>query len=176
MTQSDIMAMIAQLLASREAELLLCGDASAGAGGAEHSDLNKATKLALALEGSLGLGSLGPLWLGEPDDLTHPSHRAWFGSRVGEILRHSAAEARRALIENRAGLERLAKALFDASYLDAAQIREALGAVKTIKLQPPPRHIDETKRESKDRDSERRNGRGRFDDKTSSDDQTPQRN
>ena len=73
MTQTDIMAMIAQLLAGREAELLLSGDASAGAGGAEHSDLAKATKLALGLEGSFGLGSLGPLWLGEPDELVHPS-------------------------------------------------------------------------------------------------------
>jgi hypothetical protein len=119
--------------------------------------------------------SLGPLWLGEPDELTHPSHRAWFGSRVSEILRHSAAEARRALIENRPSLERLAKALFDASYLDAAQIRDALALVKTIELRPS-RHTDETNREGKDRDSERQKVRGRSDDKTSSNDQAPQRN
>jgi hypothetical protein len=59
---------------------------------------------------------------------------------------------------------------------ELTRIGVVLRPVKKIELRTPPRDIGETHNESKDRDSERRNGRGRSDDKTSSDDQTPQRN
>ena len=60
------------LLAGRAAEVIVFGDATAGAGGGEDSDLGKATRLALQLESAYGLGHNGPLWLGEatnPRDL-----------------------------------------------------------------------------------------------------------
>jgi AAA+ superfamily predicted ATPase len=147
MTAADIVTAIAQLLAGREAELLLSGEATAGAGGRDDSDLARATKLAVALEGSFGLGSFGSVWLGDPDQLLDRPWWPWFGARVDEVLRHAASQARRALIENRAALERLAKALFETSYLDSAQIRAVTGSIRTLKMAQPPNRPDKPHKE-----------------------------
>ena len=58
---------IAYTLAGRAAERLLLGDASAGAGGGEESDLAIATRIAVMIETHFGLGSLGPIWSGAQD-------------------------------------------------------------------------------------------------------------
>jgi hypothetical protein len=57
MTQTDIMAMIAQLLAGREAELLLSGDAGAGA---------KRKRLSADALSSLSSGCWGSIRLAGP--------------------------------------------------------------------------------------------------------------
>lgn len=142
LTSQEIIAGIAQLLAGREAERLVCGDVCAGSGGDETSDLAKATTLAVGLEASYGLGSLGPLWLGQSEHLVASLNHVHLGGKIGDILHHAGSEARRALTENRAALERLAKALLDASYLDATQIRNALGGVRKIVLRPLPTQSD----------------------------------
>jgi ATP-dependent Zn protease len=136
MTGLDIVKVIAQLLAGREAEKLVYGDFTAGAGGGEQSDLARATMLAAAYEGSFGLGSLGPIWLGEPDQLSTPMRLVAFSGKVGEILQHAGAAARRTLIENRPALERLAKALCEASYLDGSQIKKVVGVIRKAKIEP----------------------------------------
>lgn len=142
MAALDILKAITQLLAGREAEKLVYGDYTAGAGGSEQSDLARATMLAAAYEGSFGFGSLGPIWLGEPDQLATPMRLVAFSGKVGEILHHAGAAAERALRENRPALERLAKALSEASYLDGAQIKKVVGSIRAIeieKLCPKPR-------------------------------------
>jgi ATP-dependent Zn protease len=136
MTGLDIVKGIAQLLAGREAEMLIYGDFTAGAGGGEQSDLAKATTLAAAYEGPFGLGSLGPIWLGEPDQLATPMRLVAFSGKVGEILQHAGAAARRALSENLPALEWLAKALCEASYLDGAQIKKVVGVIRKIEIEP----------------------------------------
>jgi hypothetical protein len=136
MTGLDIIKGIAQLLAGREAEKLVYGDFTAGAGGGDQSDLARATTLAAAYEGSFGLGSLGPIWLGEPDQLAAPMRLLAFSGKVGEILQHAGAAARRAMRENRPALERLAKALSEASYLDGAQIKKVAGVICIIEIEP----------------------------------------
>jgi cell division protease FtsH len=55
-----------ELLAGRAAEQILLCDVSGGCGGSAASDLAQATCLSVALEATLGLGSTGLLWLGEP--------------------------------------------------------------------------------------------------------------
>jgi ATP-dependent Zn protease len=142
MTARDVIAAIAQLLAGREAELLQFGDVTAGAGGDETSDLARATTLAAAFEGAFGLGSFGPVWLGAPDDLVGPFRLTTFGSQIREILYHAGTEARRALNENRAALESLANALYETSYLDAVQIRDALGPIRKIDIRPLAQRAD----------------------------------
>ncbi len=136
LTSSELIASIAQLLAGREAEQLVLGDVTAGAGGDGNSDSARATTLALALEGSFGLGSLGPLWLGPPRQLIPALHQTQLGARVRDIIQHAGSEARRALSENRDALERLGKALFVTSYLDATQIQDAMGSVRSIVIRP----------------------------------------
>lgn len=136
LTADDLLREIAHLLAGREAERLVLGNVSAGAGGDASSDLGRATLLAAGLVGSFGLGSLGALWLGAPRDLMASLPLTSLNREVRLILRHAGEEARRALIANRSSLERLAQALFDVSFLDADQIQDALGAVLKIAVRP----------------------------------------
>ena len=49
------------LMAGRAAEQIVVGAASAGSGGTEENDLARATRLALAMERSLGFGAVQPL-------------------------------------------------------------------------------------------------------------------
>jgi len=142
MTARDVVAAIAQILAGREAELLQCGEVTAGAGGDETSDLASATKLAAAYEGAFGLGSLGPVWLGAPEELVGPIRLSSIGPQIHDILTHAESEARRALNENRAALIRLAGALYESSYLDAAQIRDAIGPVRKVDVRPLAQQAD----------------------------------
>ncbi|TDP43575.1 peptidase M41-like protein [Zavarzinia compransoris] len=57
LTADEIAATIAMRLAGREAEIMLCGGPSAGAGGFPESDLAHATRLAIDFEASYGLGA-----------------------------------------------------------------------------------------------------------------------
>ena len=124
---------VAQKLGGREAERIMCGDVSAGAGGSAESDLAVATNLAASYHGSWGLGDLGALWMGAPDELTGPVRPSMLTTPIRRTLDHATTEARRALAANRAALERLAEALQRSHYLDASQVREAAGAVVTLK-------------------------------------------
>jgi ATP-dependent Zn protease len=138
LTGRDLLRYIAQLLAGREAERLIFDDITAGAGGVEQSDLARATTLAAAYEGSYGLGTLGPLWLGAPSEMTTIARLTAIGSRVSKILEHAAQQALRALKENRPALERLSAALSDASYLDAADVTRLVGEIRLIEIEPLP--------------------------------------
>ncbi|MGO8739727.1 AAA family ATPase [Rhodoblastus sp.] len=144
MTGHDVIKVIAQMLAGREAESQVYGDFTAGAGGSADSDLARATKLAAAYEGSFGLGSLGPLWLGHPDELLDVVRLSAIGPRIAKLLRHAGEQARRALSENRGSLDRLRQALVEASYLDATQIRKAVGKIRVIEIEPLPEKLDAT--------------------------------
>lgn len=73
----DFLDRIALQLAGRAAEEILLGNASAGAGGSEASDLAEATRLALDLELRSGMGGSGLLYWGSSNDLllSHPELR-----------------------------------------------------------------------------------------------------
>ena len=53
--------MLAMFMAGRAAEQIVVGKVSAGSGGSDDSDLARATKMALAMERSLGFGAIQPL-------------------------------------------------------------------------------------------------------------------
>ncbi|MCF6368133.1 ATP-dependent metallopeptidase FtsH/Yme1/Tma family protein [Rhizobium halophilum] len=60
--------LLALLMAGRAAELIVLKTASAGSGGAEHSDLARATRIATSMEQTLGFGTRHPLlYLEHPD-------------------------------------------------------------------------------------------------------------
>lgn len=112
-------------LAGRAAEELIHGEATAGAGGSEESDLGRATALAIRLETAFGLGQSGLVML--PVEGTRDLA---FHSEVHEAVRATleAAHARAGelLAANRAALEALAEALFKVGYLDRAEIDAVL--------------------------------------------------
>nr|CAD6596164.1 ATP-dependent Zn protease [Rhizobium sp. Khangiran2] len=115
--------MLAVLMAGRAAEQIVIGSVSSGSGGADHSDLARATRLALAMERSLGFGSIQPLLYREDKDPAlvldgNPD----LAARVHARLEKALARATEVLREHRDGLDALIKALFDAQVLDHAAI------------------------------------------------------
>jgi len=84
---ADFEAQIAYSLAGRAAERLVLGDISAGAGGSDTSDLALATKAAIQIETTLGLGEAGPVWHAKP----HEALRAT--PRLRDRVRHRSMRA-----------------------------------------------------------------------------------
>jgi ATP-dependent Zn protease len=117
---------IVALLAGRAAEELVFGEATAGAGGSEESDLGRATVLATRLETEYGLGAFGlvciPGGAGDRDLLLLDTLR----SAVADTINRAYAAALDLLRQNRHALEALATALFSAGYLDRADIQAIL--------------------------------------------------
>jgi cell division protease FtsH len=67
-TEEGLTRLIEIFLAGRAAEYAIYGDALAGSGGSDRSDLARASNLAYMLEASLGYGSRMPLLYRDPDN------------------------------------------------------------------------------------------------------------
>jgi ATP-dependent Zn protease len=119
--------MLAMLMAGRAAEQIIVGKVSAGSGGSDDSDLARATKLALAMERSLGFGAIQPLLYRDDKDPTavldgNPD----LAARIHARLEKALARAVEVLTENRDRLDVLVKALFDAQALDGVAVKRLL--------------------------------------------------
>ncbi|SEO27897.1 ATP-dependent Zn proteases [Paracoccus alcaliphilus] len=111
---------IAYTLAGRAAERLVLGDASAGAGGGEESDLAIATRIAIMIETHFGLGSQGPIWsgtqeIGRLDAATQKLVRA--------RLRDSEVRAATILRQHQAQLIAMAQELQQKRHLSSDDLR-----------------------------------------------------
>ncbi|MGX9988531.1 ATP-dependent Zn protease [Rhizobium sp. Z1P35] len=121
--------LLAMLLAGRAAELIVLKSASAGSGGAEHSDLARATWIALDMEQALGFGGHHPLLYLAHRDLTVALTRdVELADRVHRRLEFAQARATEVIRENRAAFDRLARELFDHQALDGDAVAAILGA------------------------------------------------
>jgi ATP-dependent Zn protease len=109
-------------LAGRACEELVFGEVSAGAGGAEGSDLNRATLLATRLETSYGLGDLGPLWIGDGAGQRDLLLLDGLRQAVRQTLDKAYVAAKELVTRNRNTLDRLAEGLFARGYLDRSEI------------------------------------------------------
>ena len=129
---SDIEAEIIYALAGRTAEQLVLGEVSAGAGGIAISDLALATNYALRIETTLGLGFEGLVWHANPDalHLQTPAIR----DRLRQRLTRAEQRASRILEQNRAVLEKLAKALMQNRSMRVPEIK---GHLSKVTAQPP---------------------------------------
>ncbi|WP_152048506.1 AAA family ATPase [Aureimonas psammosilenae] len=136
-TRSEVMGIVVYLLAGRAAEKAFLGSISAGAGGSATSDLALATRAAFGIEASWGLDTLGPMWLGDPEqDFTMLACVPGFAASARDLLLRCEAEADRLVTQNEAAIRRCAERLFDAGHLDAEAVLEALGPI------PPFRTAD----------------------------------
>ena len=118
------------LLAGRAAEICVFGDPSSGAGAGEHSDLAKATSLALAIERHWGFGGSGLLWdgLSAADIWRAPAD---IRERAEAHLRAAQDEAKVTLRANRNVLEALAERLLrvrDMSWRDIELLEQDIMA------------------------------------------------
>lgn len=116
----DIEAEITYSLAGRAAERLIFGEVSTGAGGQQNSDLAKATRSALEIETTYGLGTLGPVWHARPGDV-HLTN-AHIRDRVRQRIERAEKRAGVILGQNRDALEALARELAHKRSLRATDI------------------------------------------------------
>lgn len=119
--------MLVMLMAGRAAEQIVVGAVSSGSGGTEDSDLARATKMALAMERSLGFGAVQPLLYREDRDPTAVlDSNPDLAARIHARLEKALARAVDVLSKNGDRLDALIKALFDAQALDGARVSEIL--------------------------------------------------
>ncbi|NBB47093.1 ATP-dependent Zn protease [Rhizobium sp. CRIBSB] len=122
--REDLMAM---LMAGRAAEQIVFCSVSVGSAGAEDSDLARATRLALALERSLGFGAVQPLLY---RDDKHPTSvldaQPDLAARVHARLEKALGMAMDVLNANRERLDRLTAVLFEQQVLDGEAVRGIL--------------------------------------------------
>jgi AAA+ superfamily predicted ATPase len=141
MTQETGTGMIVQILAGREAERLILGEVSAGAGGTPTSDLALATKTALSMEASWGLGRLGPIFL-QSQNTPHASVPDVVFASVVHLLHHAEREAARLVAANEEAIRRCAKEVEAAGCLDEVAILESFGDLPPFTLQAQRRKDD----------------------------------
>ena len=120
---ADYETQMAYSLSGRAAEVLILGNASAGAGGPAHSDLAIATRLALQIERSTGLGRNGLIW--EPGENGRPISPAERESVLAR-LEAQAERARGVLALYHDPVERLAIILLEHGFLQASDIMAVL--------------------------------------------------
>lgn len=104
-TKEEYLAELAVLMGGRVAEELIFGKVTSGA----HSDLKRGTKIAELLVWELGMGEGAPL--NYKDLSCSEKTKERLDHAVAAILAEAYTEARRVLIEQREGLERLAQGL-----------------------------------------------------------------
>lgn len=119
--------LLAMLMAGRAAEHVVFCSISVGSAGSEDSDLARATRLALALERSLGFGAVQPLLYRDDKDPT-PVLDAYpdLAARVHARLEKALAKAMDVLTGNRDTLDRLTAVLFEQQVLDGEAVRGIL--------------------------------------------------
>lgn len=128
-TQAWYERLLAMLMAGRAAELVALKAVSGGSGGAEESDLARATRVALDMEQALGFGGRHPLlYLGHKDPTAILSRDAELAERVHRRLEFAQARATEVILENRQAFDRLVRELFDAQALDGRAVDAILNA------------------------------------------------
>jgi ATP-dependent Zn protease len=112
------------LFGGRAAEEVILGQPTGGAGGSINSDLAKATRLAIAAEVNLGLGSTGLIWgnFDDPDKIeTILATRPATEQAVRRRLDAAYAGAKSLISQNRTTVEALADALLDRVVLTSSE-------------------------------------------------------
>lgn len=132
-----LMHSIACLLGGRAAELIVIGEALAGGGGADESDLARATAMALAAETSLGFAQHQPLLYRSATMGTNElALDRQLAERVNRRLENSEAIARRIIEENRRALEDVAAQLDDVGIMFGDDVRQLVGRPMDV-VRPP---------------------------------------
>jgi cell division protease FtsH len=127
MTEARLTAVLIGVLAGRAAEEVMLEAVSVNSGGADHSDLALATRLALDMETVLGLGGRWPLIhrkLGEVAATLAADPE--LAARINERLERAYEAARTIVREQEAVIDFLAEQLFEAGTLDGPELDAVL--------------------------------------------------
>lgn len=133
---SDIENQITYSMAGRAAERLITGEVSAGAGGPANSDLARATRTAIAIETTYGLGLQGPVWHQDLNatQIATPAIR----DRVLQHITRAETRAGNILQLNHHFVEKLAGQLIKDRSMKAPTIARLLDGVTSTQTDAPP--------------------------------------
>ncbi len=144
-TRSFFESAIAMFLGGIAAELEVYGSFTDGAGGADGADLNRATDLATALEGSLGMGYTLVAGTFEKSDTSNlrlylPELRR----EVHDILETQLVRARSIIRAQRSALDAVADRLLEAGELAGDEVIEIIGRHRrsVVSLAKAPRRAE----------------------------------
>jgi cell division protease FtsH len=148
-TYSDYRKTLEIILAGRVGEEMILGAGSHGAGGEPGSDLERATTLAAAMAGSVGLIGPSPLvFLGPTRDAHSFIAFEEIRKGVNVELRQAAASCRELLERHRGAVEKVARSLLQMHRIDGSEVARILeeqasaGGVETgateARLTPEP--------------------------------------
>lgn len=111
------------ILAGRVGEEMILGEGSHGAGGESGSDLERATTLAAAMAGSVGLAGPSPLvYLGATRDAQTFVAFGEIRKSVNAELQKAAASCRELLERHRDAVEQVARRLLQVNRIDGAEV------------------------------------------------------
>ena len=138
MTEARLTAVLIGVLAGRAAEEVMLETVTVNAGGADHSDLALATRLALDMETILGIGGKWPLVHRKPGDTTEVLvNNPELAARVNERLERAYQAACTIVREQTDAVDFLAERLFDAGTLDGPELDAVLADTrKRIRERP----------------------------------------
>jgi ATP-dependent Zn protease len=126
-TYHDYQKMLQIILAGRVGEEMILGEGSHGAGGESGSDLERATTLAAAMAGSVGLAGPSPLlFLGPTRDAHDFIAFGEIRKSVDAELQKAAQSCRELLERNRDAVEKVAQRLMRANRVDGAEVARIL--------------------------------------------------
>lgn len=127
MTEARLTAVLIGVLAGRAAEEVMLETVTVNAGGADHSDLALATRLALDMETILGIGGKWPLVHRKPGDTTEALvNNPELAARVNERLERAYQAACTIVREQADAIDFLAEQLFEAGTLDGPELDAVL--------------------------------------------------
>lgn len=125
--ETGMMRMVSCLLAGRAAEQLIVGTTMIGSGGAEESDLGRATQLAVELETAYGLGEDMPLLYRPPANFGETLlYQPMLARRVDARLTAAAKQIEAELRQHLPLLSRLAGMLVERTIISGDDVRQEI--------------------------------------------------
>jgi cell division protease FtsH len=126
-TYREYCQMLEIILAGRVGEEMIFGEGSHGAGGESGSDLERATTLAAAMAGSVGLAGPSPLvYLGATRDAQTFVAFGEIRKSVNAELQKAATSCRELLEHHRGAVEKVARRLLQVNRIDGAEVARIL--------------------------------------------------
>ncbi len=141
-----LQARLAILMGGRVAEEIFLNQVSTGAG----NDIERATDMARKMVCEWGMSDLGPLTFGKKEEQIFlgreiSQHRDYsedtaikIDQEVRKLVTAGYHTAKKIVSENRATLERIAKALIEREVLDGAELKMVVDGQDLPPVQPPP--------------------------------------
>lgn len=118
--------LLAMLMAGRAAEVLVLGDASGGSGGADESDLARATRMALDMETTLGFGTDPLVYRHHADATSAIAGDATLRQAIQRRLQVAFGFATETLMQKRAAFDALSYELFALQAMDGKAVTAIL--------------------------------------------------